>query len=125
MGEIRSYLDLDAWREARSLATMVYDLSRRFPKEETCGLSSQVRRAAISVVSNIAEGCGRGTSASSISFFFYARGSMYEMETQLMVACDLGYTTESQLNDILRRITMCKKLLNGLIRYYESKLPRK
>lgn len=91
MEEIRSYQDLAVWRHVRVLAKEVYIVTRKFPKEELYGVTSQVRRSAVSVASNIAEGCGRGTWKSGTNFFFIARGSLYELETQLMIASDLGY----------------------------------
>lgn len=121
MEEIRTYQDLAAWREVRVLTKAVYVVTRRFPKEELYGVTSQVRSSAISVASNIAEGCGRGTPRASNGFFFIARGSLYEMETQLIVACDLGYLSEQDLKDLLTQITRCKQLLNGLIRYFDAK----
>jgi four helix bundle protein len=121
MEEIRNYKDLAVWKQARMLAKDVYIATRRFPKEELFGVTSQVRRACVSVASNIAEGCGRGTWRSGTNFFFIARGSLYEVETQLIVAYDLGYLSEQDLKDLLVQITKCKQLLNGLIRYFESK----
>lgn len=109
------------WRHVRVLAKEVYVATQKFPKEELYGVTSQVRRCAVSVASNIAEGYGRGTPRGSINFFFIARGSLYEMETQLIIACDLGYIEEPDLRDLLAQITRCKQLLNGLIRYFDSK----
>jgi len=103
------------------LAKLVYTVTAKFPKEELYGITSQLRRCAVSVVSNIAEGCGRGTYKGGVSFFFIARGSLYEMETQLLIACDLGYAHDTHVKELLAEITRCKQLVNGLIRYFESK----
>ena len=83
MDEIRTYRDLEVWLKARELALIVYDVTAKFPKEESYGLTTQMRRAAISIPSNIAEGVGRGTYRGTIPFLFSARGSLYELETQL------------------------------------------
>lgn len=84
------------------------------------GLTAQVRNAAVSVPSNIAEGCGRQYAKEAINFFHIARGSLYEAETQLYVATNLEYISSEQLNSVLNEITSCKKLLNGFIKYYRG-----
>lgn len=121
MMEIRTYKDLEVWIEGRKLVAEVYLVTRKFPKEELFSLTNQIRRAAVSVLSNIAEACGRGTSRATISFLFISRGSLYEMETQTIIARDLSYISDEELKALSDRITACKKLLNGFIRYYESK----
>jgi four helix bundle protein len=120
VGEISSYRDLDVWKQSRLLVKNVYQLSKSFPKEEQFGLTNQLRRAAISVPSNIAEGSGRNHSKDSIQFFFIARGSLYEIETQLIIAFDLEYISDSQLHEVLEHIARCKKLLNGFINYFQK-----
>ena len=117
---MKSYTDLDVWIKSRELATLVYDISKVFPKEELFGLSSQIRRAAVSIPSNIAEGCGRNTAKDTIQFLFIARGSLYELETQSYISFDLKYTSKDQLNIIIEKTTECKKLVNGFINYYET-----
>lgn len=119
--EILKYTDLDVWQKARLLTKMVYIQSKGFPKEELFGLTSQLRRAAISIPSNIAEGCGRQSDKEAIHFFFIARGSLYELETQVYLALDLAYLTEEEMIMINQQIEACKKLLNGFIRYFRSK----
>ncbi|RZJ30610.1 MAG: four helix bundle protein, partial [Chryseobacterium sp.] len=81
--EKKNYIDLDVWKQARILSKEVYLVSSNFPSDEKFGLSSQIRRAAVSIPSNIAEGCGRNHPKDSIQFFYVARGSVYEVETQL------------------------------------------
>lgn len=120
MAEIVSYKDLDVWKNNRLLVKSVYQLSKLFPKDEQYGLTNQIRRAAVSVPSNIAEGCGRNHFKDSIQFFFIARASLYELETQLIVANDLEYISELQLTTILEQVTRCKKLINGFINYYQK-----
>lgn len=118
-----SYTELNVWLQSRHLTKQVYELTKRFPKEEFFGLTNQLRRAAVSVPSNIAEGCGRQHTKDTLQFLFIARGSLYEVETQLYLANDLSYLTDSELLDALTAVTNCKKLLQGFIRYYRSLTP--
>jgi four helix bundle protein len=121
MGEIQSYKDLEVWKEAKLLTLMVYRITSEFPKEEAYGLISQLRRAAVSVPSNIAEGCGRGTDKGTVNFIYNARGSLFEVETQLIIASELNYATPEILKRAFEQIEKTRKLLHGFIRYYESK----
>jgi len=114
------YNDLDVWKESRKLVNVIYDLTKAFPKEEVYGLSSQIRRAAVSIPSNIAEGCGRNHNKDSIQFFYISRGSLFELETQLYLAFDQNYIDEVILQSSMESITTCKKLLNGFINYYQK-----
>ncbi len=104
-----------------SLVKEVYQISASFPKEELYGLTNQVRRSSVSIPSNIAEGLGRQSNKETIHFLFIARGSMYELETQLYLAFDLIYLTNEELDKVTEQITTCKKLLNGFINYFKSK----
>ncbi|RKR07767.1 four helix bundle protein [Maribacter vaceletii] len=106
------YKELDIWVQARKLVKSVYV----FPKDEQYGLTSQIRRCAISVSSNIAEGCGRRTSADTIRFLHINKGSLYELETQLILVNDLEFL-ESDINIILKEVERVKKLLSGFINY--------
>ncbi len=121
MSEIVSYRDLDVWQQTRLLVKTVYHLTKKFPKDEQFGLTIQIRSAAISVPSNIAEGCGRNYFKDSIQFFFIARGSLYEIETQLILAHDLQFISEEELKITIEQVTRCKKLLNGFINYFQQK----
>ncbi len=117
---MKSYFELDVWIKARELASLCYEVTKSFPKEEIFGLTSQMRRSAVSIPSNIAEGCGRNTSKDTLHFLFIARGSAYELETQFYVSFDLKYISDDQLKSVLDKITECKKLLNGFINYYQT-----
>jgi four helix bundle protein len=86
---MKQYTELDGWINSRELASLVYELTKSFPKEEMFGLTSQIRHSAVSVSSNIAEGCGRNSSRDTIQFLFISRGSLYELETQLYISYDL------------------------------------
>ncbi len=120
MEKKKQYTDLDVWKESRKLVKLVYELTKSFPKEETYGLISQIRRSAVSIPSNIAEGCGRQTSKDSIHFFHIARGSIYELETQIYLSKDLDFIEEKRFELLLLNIETAKKLLNGFINYYRK-----
>lgn len=87
----KDYTELEVWIEGRRLVDLVYTLTKKFPKEELFGLTNQIRRAAISIPSNIAKGCGRRTSRDTLQFLHVARGSLYELETQFYLAFDQEY----------------------------------
>lgn len=116
-----TYQDLEVWKQSKGLVSHVYSLTKTFPKEEQFGLTNQLRRSAVSIPSNIAEGCGRNHFKDSIQFFFIARGSLYEMETQIIIAHDLGYITKPEQLNILNDIISCKRLLNGFINYFQNR----
>jgi four helix bundle protein len=117
---MKSYTDLDVWIEARKLVSVVYLVSKNYPKEEIYGITNQIRRSAVSIPSNIAEGCGRKSSKETIYFLHIARGSLYELETQMYLSSDQKYISEEELVSILEQIVSCKKLLNGFINYYKK-----
>ena len=114
------YTELEVWKEARVLVNSVYQVSKVFPKTEVYGLTGQIRRCAVSIPSNIAEGCGRRTSADTIQFLHVSRGSLYELETQLFVALDQEYLKKEDFNTLFEQILKCKKLINGFIKYYKK-----
>ena len=116
----KRYKDLNVWMEARKLSKDIYTITSEFPKEEQFGLINQMRRSAISVPSNIAEGCGRNYPKDSIQFFHISRGSLYELETQLYLSFDLKYIDETKLNEVLLSTETTIKLLSGFIKYYQK-----
>lgn len=120
MSEIKSYRDLEVWKQSRALASLIYKASNTFPQHEQFGLTSQLRRASVSVPSNIVEGCGRGGTKDSLRFFFIARGGLYEMETQILIASDLNYMSEEESKTLLTKESNCRRLLNGFINYYQG-----
>mgnify|MGYP006145286749 CR=1 FL=1 len=103
-----------------TLVTNCYAISAGFPKEEQFGLTSQIRRCAVSIPSNIAEGCGRQTAKDTINFLHISRGSLYELETQCYLALDQKYIDENNFTVIYNQIQTSKKLLNGFINYYKK-----
>jgi len=110
-----SYRDLVAWRMAMLLVREVYGATQAFPNNELYGLTSQLRRAAISVPSNIAEGQARYSRREFHHFLNNARGSLAEVETQIMLANDLGYLCQKDLNALLLKASELGRILNGLI----------
>ena len=114
MGEIKSYRDLIAWQQAMDLAVSVYTLSRRWPREELYGLTSQARRAAVSVAANIAEGYGRDNLGSYLQFLRVAQGSLKELETHLLIAERVD--VEDDVQPALAEADRVGRVLGGLIR---------
>jgi four helix bundle protein len=110
-----SYRDLIAWQKAMRLVTEIYQATRLFPKDETYGLTSQLRRAAVSVPSNIAEGQARFSRKEFHHFLSLARGSLVEIETQLIIAQNLNYLTPNQSQPALAKAAELGRILNGLI----------
>ena len=111
-----TYADLEVWRAAMELVEDVYRLSTHFPKQEMYGLTSQIRRAAVSVASNIAEGKGRSSDRELIQFLCHARGSLFEIETQLEIGERLGYATREECGPLRCEAVRVGQMLNGLIR---------
>ena len=100
-GKIRSFTDLDAWREGHRLVIDIYKITREFPKEELFGLTNQLRRAAVSFTSNIAEGFSRNSYKEKLQFYSIALGSLTEVQNQLLVARDVEYITKEDFNNNL------------------------
>lgn len=118
--DYKDYTNLNVWEESKNLVVLVYKLTENFPEKELYGLISQIRRSAVSVPSNIAEGCGRQHVKDSIQFFYISRGSLYELETQIHISRDLEYIKEEDYKAILNQLTTCKKLLSGFINYFKT-----
>jgi four helix bundle protein len=115
MGTVKSYQDLVAWQKAMDLAIAVYRATSSFPREEIYGLTSQLRRAATSIPSNIAEGQGRNTTGEFLQFLGHARGSLFEAETQLQVAKSLSFVDERTAVAVLEKTSKLSRILSGLI----------
>ncbi|MEN9464611.1 MAG: hypothetical protein RL217_792 [Pseudomonadota bacterium] len=117
---MRKYQELDAWQHAMELSVAIYHLTANFPDNERYGLVSQMRRAAVSVPSNIAEGHGRDSELEFKRFLLIARGSLAELETQWLLAQRIGLAGfDEQLNELMQRVF---SLLNGLINYLKRKI---
>lgn len=117
---VRSYRDLIAWQKALALVTQIYRCTQEFPKAELYGLTAQIRRAAVSVPSNIAEGQGRLTTGEFKQFLGHARGSLMEVETQIMIAQNLSLLNPESCHAVLGQCEEVGRILNGLI----ASLPR-
>jgi four helix bundle protein len=115
MARPKSYRELIVWQKAMALARRAYALSQGLPKNEAYGLLTQIRRAAVSVPSNIAEGHGRLTDSQFRHFMGNARGSLYEMQTQLELAGDLGYLDDKLVRELMDQGWEVARLINGLI----------
>ena len=111
----KDFKDLRVWQDAMILVRNVYRLTRTFPKEELFGLVSQMRRSAVSIPSNIAEGKGRHSQRELAQFLYRARGSLLELETQVLIANDLGYIEHSSSVELGQQIKKIACTLNGLI----------
>jgi len=110
-----SFRDLRVWRQAMDLVVAVYGERRAFPKDETYGLTGQMRRAAVSIPSNIAEGKGMNSDAEFKRFLYHARGSLMELQTQVLIAQELQYLSREKTESLLERCTAIGRSLAGLI----------
>ncbi|HKF02893.1 MAG TPA: four helix bundle protein [Candidatus Sulfotelmatobacter sp.] len=117
-------MNLIAWQKAKALAAEISRATERFSRVEAYGLTSQLRRAAVSVASNIAEGQGRLTKGEFNHFFGQARGSLFELETQLSIAVDLHYLGEDDFRKLKGQSSEVRKVLNGLIKSIRITLPQ-
>lgn len=113
---IKSYRDLETWQIAMDLVAEVYRVTKLFPRDETYGLTSQLRRAAVSVPSNIAEGQGRDSTKEFLHHLSIAHGSLCEVETQLLVAQTLGYLKQEDAESLANLSASVGRLINGLSR---------
>ena len=113
---INSFTDLDTWKQGHILVLRVYELTRLFPKEEQFGLTNQLRRAVVSVTSNIAEGFSRLSYNDKAHFYTMAHGSLTEAQNQLIVARDVKYIASDRFNQIAQQSVVVHKLLTGLIK---------
>jgi four helix bundle protein len=112
---------LKVWQEAMSVAERTYRLTSRFPKDEVYGMTSQIRRAAVSIAANIAEGHGRENSGSFIQFLRISQGSLKELETHLLLAARVGLVTTEEIETVLRQCDELGRMLRGLIRSIQSR----
>ncbi len=120
---METHKDLRVWQQSIEMVTSIYLLTQTFPKEELFGLVSQMRRASVSVPSNIAEGYARGTDKEKLHFLRVSSGSMSEVETQLMLSLNLGYINQEKYNELAEVISSIWKQLNALISSIKKRLP--
>ena len=118
---ILSHKNLEVWQRSMKLVSLIYRVTKVFPKEELYGLTSQMRRAAISIPSNIAEGRSKRSTKDYIRFVNIAYGSAAELETQLLIARELEYVTNDRVDPVLSELNEDGKMLNGLVSGLEKK----
>ena len=111
--------DMEVWKQSMELCFKVYSMTDNFPKNEIFGLTSQMRRCAISIPSNIAEGSNRYSDKETLRFIYIAQGSLAELETQILISQRLGYIND--LNEINEQVSKISALLTGLRKYFEKK----
>jgi len=114
--KIRNFTDLQAWKEAHKLTLSIYQVTKLFPNEETYSLVNQMRRSSISISSNIAEGFSRQSRKEKIQFYYTAKGSLTELQNQLLISKDIHYISHENYSSIIELTIIVDKLLTGLIR---------
>ncbi|MBA7575124.1 hypothetical protein ES708_16945 [subsurface metagenome] len=120
LSTIKSFEDLIIWQESRKFTNNIYKLTKKFPQEELYGLTSQMRRAAVSVMSNIAEGFDRRTTKEFISFLIISRASVSEVQNDLYISLDLDYVNKENFQTTYNYAQKIAKLINGLITYLKT-----
>ena len=118
---LKNYKELKVWQKSYRLCMESYKVTGKFPNEEKYGLTSQIRRSAVSIPSNIAEGYGRKTTADYIRMLYIAYGSLCELETQIMIADDLNYAMHADKEQLRKLISEVERMLKALIRSLEEK----
>lgn len=121
MTQIKTYRDLVVWQKSMALVTEVYKLSKSFPKDEVYGLTSQMRRCAVSIPSNIAEGYGRNSTSDYARFLRVAAGSLYELQTQIEIAMNLQYLGEVEFDEMYESSREVERMLSSLSRKLNDK----
>lgn len=119
---LKSYQDLEVWQKAMDLVVLCYEITKKFPKNEIYGLSSQLQRAAVSVPANIAEGRHRQSSKEFLQYLSIAYGSLAEVETHVQIAERLNYIDEGQINKTLTKTAEIGRMLNGLSRSIRKRI---
>jgi four helix bundle protein len=116
MNKITTFKDLNVWKEGHLLVLAVYTITKTFPKEEKYGLTDQMRRCAVSITSNVAEGFSRQGKKEKIQFYYTAKGSLTELNNQSIIAKDVGYINNDTFTDVEKQINKVGKILTGLIK---------
>lgn len=114
--KIESFTDLKTWQESHKLVLMIYKITDNFPEKEKYSLVDQMRRCSVSISSNIAEGFSRQGKKEKIQFYYMARGSLTELQNQLLVSRDIKYLIQKDFKEIAEQTVLVHKLLNGLIK---------
>lgn len=116
MEKIHSFTDLNVWKKGHEMVIKIYDLTKAFPQEEIFGLTNQLRRASVSVTSNIAEGFSRTSYKEKAQFYATALGSLTEIQNQILIAKDVGYMPKNSFEELAETTVTTSKLLNGLLK---------
>lgn len=124
MGNINSYKDLKIWQNGIEIVEVIYNLTNSFPQNEQFGLTSQIRRSSVSIPSNIAEGWGRGYNTNFLQFIKIARGSLYELETQIIIANNLKLIESEDYKIIQNLILVESKMINSFITTLKNKITK-
>lgn len=111
-----NFKDLKVWHEAIKLTTDIYNLTKHYPKDELYGITNQIRRCAVSIPSNIAEGSGRISDKEFKHFLSISNGSIAELETQLIISHNIQYISKDQLSQMISQISLVRKMLSGLMK---------
>ncbi len=119
---LKNYKELKVWQKSYGLCLEVYRITKGFPKQETYGLTSQIRRSAVSIPSNIAEGYGRKTTADYLRFLYIAYGSVCELETQILLSGDLSYIPSVDLEVLKDKTAEVERMLKSMIKSLQKKL---
>ena len=122
MGKINSFEDLEVWQVSHQLTLHLYKVTLSFPREEQFGITAQMRRAAVSIPNNIAEGFGRYTTKDFIHFLIQARGSTFELRYLILLSQDLGYLTNEVQIELLKQVESIGKMLNAMINSLRKRL---
>ena len=115
-GKIKNFTDLNTWREGHKLALAIYRTTGKFPISERFSLADQMRRASVSVTSNVAEGFSRNSTKDKVHFYNLAQGSITELQNQLILSRDLKYLPRQTFEELLQQTTTVQKLLSGLVK---------
>ena len=121
MDIIKTHKDLDVWKKSVSLVTLIYEMTKGFPKDELYGLTNQIRRSAVSIPSNIAEGSARKGNEEFAQFLYIGLGSLSELETQLIIATNLKYISSDRGELIMNDLNDIRRMLVGLIKYVKTR----
>jgi four helix bundle protein len=114
---MKTHKDLNVWKESVNFVTEIYEKTKSFPKDELFGLTSQIRRSAISIPSNISEGAARESNKEFLRFLFISQGSISELDTQLLISKNLNYLSSDDYTMLDEKLTSIRKMLAGLIKF--------
>jgi four helix bundle protein len=122
---MKTHKDLNVWQESIKLVTLIYEKTKPFPKDELFSLTSQIKRSAISIPSNISEGAARESNKEFLRFLYISQGSISELDTQLLISYNLNFLSQEAYHQIEEKLTEIRKMLAGLIKFRRGKTFRK